>query len=193
MIRRLRVIAPLEDAERLTLLPFLDLLFAAVGVLLLLIFQVLLTERNNRMDPGDVLVICDGPGRLLWVEPASAAPVVLSQGAVIERIRRMHEREQRSIRVVIALNGASIRDARRLRNALEEAERVIPGSHAVGQGSFLSVNVATESRGGGPVPAPLPIAVMLQPLPAGDEYVQGLVDDWLMPTGGGQRAAIGIE
>jgi hypothetical protein len=59
----------MDNDARLTLLPFLDLLFAAIGIFLILIFQALTSGAEPRATAADLVLICDAAPQVGWLEP----------------------------------------------------------------------------------------------------------------------------
>jgi hypothetical protein len=74
LLRPLQLRQKWTMTHRLTLLPFLDLLFAAIGIFLILIFQALTSGAEPRATAADLLLICDGraAGGLAGARPAGA-------------------------------------------------------------------------------------------------------------------------
>jgi hypothetical protein len=116
-------------AVRLTFLPFLDLLFAAIGIFLILIFQALQTGAEARLPGADLLLISRGAPALDWVEHGGDEVRQVPASGVPGLMRQQAERLGRGPRVVLAYSGDAIDQVRALTAALS-AQRSVTAAGA---------------------------------------------------------------
>lgn len=151
--------APLDEDLEPSFLPFLDVLFAAIGIFLILIVQALDSGSEPRRMTGDVLLLVRLDGVVQWHEPGRAdaeIPRLLDAGALRGGLGELAQRLGRNPAVVMAYASTGIDRARQLAREISELTTLRPDA-----------------------PSGFAPRVTEWPLPADAEAIDRFIDEWL--------------
>ena len=136
--------------HRLNLLPLMDLLFAGVGIFLLLFSLISVqSPRSREPAPVDLFLLLEGngdwvravtPDRQEWRMPRHAAP---------DWVKARAAAGERALRVVLGIPAGAIRAAQALSGALRDLGRVADPKANAGVRP-VRVDLLTQALGRGP-------------------------------------------
>ena len=107
--------------RRLTLMPFLDILFSTIGIFLIIFtLQNFFAEQDNPPPQADIVIICREQKQVIWLDRESDAAGAVSYGEVVPMLEAYAEKMKKTLDLLVALPPEGFQTWELVQNELAE-------------------------------------------------------------------------
>lgn len=137
--------------KRLDLIPLIDLMFAGVGIFLVLFALISLqSPRSQQAGRVDLFLLLEGDGNWVRAVTADRQEVRLPRFQAAPWVAERARAQQRALAVVIGIPAAAVRAARSLTADLRALGRVADAEAAADTQAPLRLELLQQAMGSGP-------------------------------------------
>lgn len=98
-----------EDDSRISFIPFLDILVAAIGIFLLIIALQKISERVETSPPqADAVAVVRAESRLVWFDLQDDTRVDIPRYQIVQYVEALAKRLEKPINVIVAFSAENI-------------------------------------------------------------------------------------
>jgi biopolymer transport protein ExbD len=98
-----------ENDARISFIPFLDILVAAIGIFLLIIALQKISDRVETSPPqADAVVIVGADSRLTWLDLEENTKIDIPRYQIVQYVETLAKRLEKPINVIVAFSAENI-------------------------------------------------------------------------------------